>query len=121
MYEYRARCVEVVDGDTLDVVVDLGFHIERQIRLRLQGVDTHETYGVSHDSEEYRRGVREAEYVEAWIAEGNGDWPIIVRTEKTGKYGRYLAEVERQSDGAVLNESLREMFDDVDAREESDA
>ena len=56
MYEYSAALMGVVDGDTVDVTVDLGFRIHREIRLRLAGIDTHETYGVSKDSEEYRRG-----------------------------------------------------------------
>ena len=123
MYEYQARCVEVVDGDTQDVVVDLGFHLTRQIRLRLLGVDTHETYGVDHDSEEYRRGTRETEFVREWLeaaAEAyDGEWPLIVRTEKKGKYGRYLATIERRADGAVLNATLRREFDDVDTRKEA--
>jgi micrococcal nuclease len=112
MYEYQARCVEVVDGDAQDVVVDLGFHLQRQIRLRLAGVD--------HDSEEYRRGKEETEFVAAWLDEAatqhDGEWPLIVRTEKKGKYGRYLATIERRADGAVLNETLRQEFDGVDAR-----
>jgi len=114
MYEYKAQCVDVVDGDTIDVVVDLGFHIQREIRLRLLGVDTHETYGVSHDSEEYRRGKREAEFVEEWLGDAEGDWPILIQTEKKGKYGRYLAEIERRADGAVLNETLLEEFEEVE-------
>lgn len=114
MYEYRARAVDVVDGDTIDVIVDLGFHITREIRLRLKRVDTHETYGVDHDSDEYRRGARETEFVEDWLPDGDeGDWPLVVRTNKRGKYGRYLAEVERRPDGAVLNDDLLETFDDV--------
>jgi len=120
MHEYQARCVEVIDGDTQDVIVDLGFHIQRRIRLRLAGVDTHETYGVAHDSQEYRRGKRESEFVEAWFDDATdahgGEWPLVVRTDKTGKYGRYLATIERRSDGAVLNDALRETFDGVDAR-----
>jgi len=123
MYEYQARCVEVIDGDTQDVIVDLGFHLTRQIRLRLAGVDTHETYGVAHDSEEYRRGKEETEFVEAWLetaaADADTEWPLVVRTNKTGKYGRYLAEIERRSDGDVLNDALRDNFDGVDTREEA--
>lgn len=123
MYEYQAKLVEVVDGDTQDVVVDLGFHLQRQIRLRLLGVDTHETFGVDHDSEEYRRGKRESEFVAAWLeaaAEAyDGEWPLLIRTAKKGKYGRYLATIERRVDGAVLNETLRQEFDDVDTREEA--
>lgn len=116
MYEYTATCAHIVDGDTMDVVVDLGFHMQRQIRLRLQGVDTHETYGVDHDSAEYQRGAREAAFVSSWIdtaAEVDAKYPLIVRTEKTGKYGRYLATIERISDGEVLNTRLRETFDGV--------
>src|SRR6056297_56934 len=92
MYEYRAQIDEVVDGDTIDVVVDLGFNMRRDIRLRLAGVDTAETYGVSHDSEEYARGVKHTQFVEQWIgADTTSEWPFIVRTEKKGKFGRYLA------------------------------
>jgi len=119
MFEYRARCVNVVDGDTQDVIVDLGFHIQREIRLRLTGVDTHETYGVSHDTEEYRRGAEETAFVEGWVedaqTEADAEWPLIVRTAKTGKYGRYLATIERQSDRAVLNDDLQDEFDGVEA------
>jgi len=112
MYEYRARAV--------DVVVDVGFHITREIRLRLKRVDTHETHGVAKDTDEYRRGARETEYVEDWLPTGDeGDWPLVVRTEKHGKYGRYLAEVECHEDGAVLNDDLLETFDDVGMEDNS--
>lgn len=117
MYEYQGRCVEVVDGDTQDVIVDLGFHIQREIRLRLTSVDTHETYGVAHDSEEYRRGKVETEFVEEWFAAAasrhDGEWPLVIRTEKKGKYGRYLAEIERRCDGSILNEDLLAVFDGI--------
>lgn len=116
IWTYRARVVDVIDGDTLDVVVDVGFRMRRTIRLRLAGVDTHETYGVDHDSEEYQRGRRETEYVMDWLDDATGEWPVVVRTEDTGKYGRYLATVKRQADGAVLNDDLRETFEGVDAR-----
>lgn len=117
MYEYQARCIEVVDGDTIDVDVDLGFNMRRTIRLRLARVDTHETYGVSQHSAEYRRGVRETEFVRDWLPSIGSleppTWPIVVATEKKGKYGRYLATVTRATDGAVLNDDLRETFDGV--------
>ena len=118
MFEYRARCVNVVDGDTQDVVVDLGFRIERQIRLRLLGVDTHETYGVSHGSEEYQRGLAETEYVAQWFgtaeSEWDGEWPLKIQTEKRGKYGRYLATIARRCDGAELTADLLAEFDDIE-------
>jgi micrococcal nuclease len=115
MYEYQATVMNVVDGDTIDVTVDLGFRIHREIRLRLTGIDTHETYGVDTDSEEYRRGIEETEFVESWIESGrvrDKDWPFIIRTEETGKFGRYLAKVERKADGAILNDELLTEFGD---------
>lgn len=107
MWEYRAEVDRVVDGDTVDFTVDLGFNTYTQIRTRLVGVDTHETYGVSHDSEEYALGKRETEWVKDWFDESEA---ITIETEKTGKYGRWLATVNRE-DGECLNERLVEEFD----------
>jgi len=124
MWDYRARCLNVIDGDTIDVKVDVGFRMRRTIRLRLLGVDTHETYGTDEESEEYQRGKREAEFVRDWMpgvdgettgSEASESWPIIVRTEKKGAFGRYLAEVERVSDGAVLNDVLLATFEGVES------
>jgi micrococcal nuclease len=115
-YEYPARIEYVVDGDTMDVVVELGFNMQRKIRVRLSEVDTHETYGVSHDSEEYQRGARETHFVKDWVKSAMSDgteWPFIVKTEKTGKYGRYLAIVMRQDTEEMLHEALLDSFDDL--------
>ena len=115
MYEYQAQIDEVVDGDTIDVVVDLGFNMRRDIRLRLDGVDTAETYGVSNDSEEYARGSEHTQFVEQWIdTDTTSEWPFIVRTEKKGKFGRYLATIERKEDRNELTEALLEEFDGVE-------
>ncbi len=107
MWEYRVTVDEVIDGDTIDVTVDLGFETYKKVRLRLSGVDTHETYGVDEDSKEFRLGKRETRFVESWCK--NAD-EIRIRTEKTGKYGRWLAKVYSQS-GAELNQELRNTFD----------
>lgn len=113
MYEYRARAIELVDGDTFDVV-DMGFNMRRRIPLRLKGVDTHETDGVSQDTEEYERGKREANYVREWLPMGTeGEWPLVVHTEEKGKYGHYLAKVVRRRDDAVLNEELLKEFEGI--------
>lgn len=115
MYEYQASLLKVVDGDTFDVTVDLGFRIHREIRLRLEGIDTHETYGVSKDSEEYQKGLQEKQFVEQWFDDSEPDeveWPFLIRTEKTGKFGRYIAEVERKIDGTILNDDIIAEFGD---------
>jgi endonuclease YncB( thermonuclease family) len=103
---------ELADSfDTLDVVVDLGMC--RVLTLRLDDVDTHETYGVDQDSEEYERGAREAEYVREWLLdETPSEWPLSVSISERGKYGRYIATVERD-DGAVLNDDLCDQFEGV--------
>jgi len=118
-YRYPAHLVDVVDGDTQDYVVDLGFNITKQIRVRLKHVDTHETYGVSHDSKEYQRGERETEFVESWLRNAedkyNGQWPLYLTTEKKGKYGRYLATVRRRFDEETLHTRLLNEFEGIDA------
>jgi len=85
-YRYRAELNRVVDGDTLDVVIDLGFYIKIKERIRLEGVDTPEVYGVPQDSEEYRMGLEAKEYVERRLAE-NGN-QMIIETRKMGKWRR---------------------------------
>jgi len=113
---YSAECVRVVDGDTMDVKIDLGFKIYHVIRLRLLDVDTPETYGVPKESEEYKRGKEATRFVEDLVYEDDGltSRPLHIHTVKdsTGKYGRYLAEVYvAPSDGedpVCVNEALRE-------------
>lgn len=107
MWEYRVTVDEVIDGDTIDVTVDLGFDTYKKVRLRLKGVDTHETYGVDEESDEFRLGKREQRFVESWCDNAE---EIKIRTEKTGKYGRWLADVYSKS-GPLLNEELRNTFD----------
>jgi len=107
MWEYKATFDRVVDGDTIDFTVDLGFNVQTKIRTRLADVNTHETYGVSHDSEEFRLGTIEKEYVQDWFDDAE---QIIIETEKTGKYGRWVAYVYNES-GESLNVALIEKFD----------
>lgn len=91
LYEYDAKLVKVVDGDTLDLEVDLGFNIRHEIRVRLLGVDTPETYGVKKESEEYQAGIKAKERVEE-LCTGK-DLTVFTYKDKTGKYGRYLAQI----------------------------
>ena len=55
MYKYNAEIVRVVDGDTVDAMVDLGFKIFKKIRIRLYGINTPETR--TRDLEEKKRGL----------------------------------------------------------------
>lgn len=86
LYLYKAKIVSVYDGDTYTALVDLGFGITMQIKLRAFGIDTPELRG-----EEKEDGKRVRDYVRGMIL----DKEVIIRTvkDKKGKYGRYLAEV----------------------------
>jgi micrococcal nuclease len=85
MFEYDALVTRVVDGDTFDLQIDLGFGIIKKTRLRLYGIDTPEIRG-----EESARGLAVKEAVRILI-EGK---MVRVKTHKfKGKYGRYVAKV----------------------------
>lgn len=103
LYTYKAKCIRVVDGDTIDAEVDLGFKTFVRERFRLLGIDTPETYGVKKDSEEYKAGKLATDFVTEQILNKE----IIIQTvkDKTGKYGRYLVTIFLE-DGSNLNETL---------------
>ena len=105
--EYSAETHRVVDGDTLVFMLDLGFHLTKKVEVRLLGVDTAETYGVSHDSEQYERGKEHEEFVREWLNEAES---LTVRTHEKGKYGRWLGEVFDE-EGICLNDVLLNEFD----------
>lgn len=96
MFTYKAKCTNVVDGDTVDLRVSLGFGVYFDERFRLAGINTPETYGVKKGSEEYVAGKAATAEVERLILNKE----IIVRTEKDkkGKYGRYLAYIYTELD-----------------------
>jgi micrococcal nuclease len=90
MYEYRVKSVDrIIDGDTVDVTLDLGFGIFKKERCRIAGIDTPEKR--TRDLREKKLGLDATHYAEQWFSEGD----IIIRTEKDGKYGRMLAWVYR--------------------------
>ena len=97
-YLYRGRVVKVVDGDTVDVDIDLGFGITRRERVRLAGVNTPELHSKDAGEQEAARGAKA--FVVDWLAPLS---EVFLRTEKEReKYGRYLAEVLSPS-GESLN------------------
>jgi micrococcal nuclease len=86
MYDYRAQVVRWVDGDTVDLLVDLGFTVQVRQRFRLLGIDTPEVN---------RKASREAGKAATAFAAGLAPVgaEVLVRSYKTGKFGRWLAEV----------------------------
>ena len=99
MYEYTARVLKVVDGDTLDLPIDLGFNIWITQRCRLQGIDTPETRTL--DSAEKVLGLKAKAVLEGLVQTAK---TVTVRTAKEDKYGRVL--VTLFLDLININESL---------------
>lgn len=98
MYEYAATLGEVHDGDTMHFTVDLGFGIESNHPIRLDGVNAPELATPA--------GKASLAWVQAWFTQHPG--PYVLNTKKnheTEKYGRYLARVTA-ADGSVLNDDL---------------
>ena len=89
MYEYPCKIVRVVDGDTVDVDIDLGFnHWIHNERIRLYGVDCPECR--SRDKEEKAAGLLAKEFVEEALHVGG---TYTLTTKEKGKFGRYLGTI----------------------------
>ena len=108
MYEYRCKLVKVVDGDTIDVDIDLGFDVWlKKQRIRLYGINAPESR--TRDLEEKERGLASKQFVINFLNDEGG---LTLKTHKdaTGKFGRILGELWRTTDFAdkSLNEYLVE-------------
>jgi micrococcal nuclease len=88
MYEYAIKeVIKVVDGDTIDILIDLGFDLTKKERVRLAGIDTPESR--TRDLEEKAMGIEAKEFLTRRLTDG-GASGLRVKTEKDGKYGRML-------------------------------
>jgi endonuclease YncB( thermonuclease family) len=101
MYEYNCKIVRVVDGDTVDVDIDLGFsHWIHNERIRLYGVDTPECR--TRDDEEKAAGLLAKAFVEDALHVGG---TYTLTTREKGKFGRYLGVIFI-SDKTSINAAL---------------
>ena len=90
MFEYKAHLLRVVDGDTLDCRIDLGFSVFVKKRIRLMGIDTWESR--TKDLEEKKKGLAaKARLIELLQADA-GEFTLI--SYGVGKFGRVLGEIE---------------------------
>ena len=105
MYVYKCKVTRVVDGDTVDVVLDLGFSIDYRDRVRLMGIDTPESR--TRNLKEKALGLASKARLKQLCAEYKGD--LILRTSKDGKgkFGRILGSLF-SIDGFDLNDQLIE-------------
>ena len=103
MYEYKCKIIKVIDGDTTDVDIDLGFGVWlKKQRIRFFGIDTPESR--TRDLEEKKYGLAAKKYVTDRMPVGSTQTLVTVKDGK-GKYGRILGQF-RMEDGSILNESM---------------
>ena len=108
-YNFRVTEVtKVVDGDTIDVVIDLGFDIYKHERVRIAGIDTPEKR--TRDLEEKALGIDATNWMKYTLEDTiNGDQELTIRTELKGgmgKYGRLLGWLYVGDDTVSLNEQM---------------
>ena len=101
-YEYPALLVKVVDGDTIDVLLDLGFHFFAERRLRLDGVNAPELSG-----ETKKEGLRAKRFVQRKLGPPGVQTLVVTSVQESDKYGRVVARV-RLENGSDLSELLLE-------------
>lgn len=105
MYEYYVRSVnKIVDGDTIDVTIDLGFDIHYNSRIRLAGIDAPESR--TRDLEEKSFGLEAKDYLKSRLKESD---KVVIKTEKpdsTGKYGRILGWIFLDDEPNSVNNQM---------------
>ena len=90
MHTYRCKILRVVDGDTVDVDIDLGFGVwMHKERVRIHGIDTPESR--TRDKEEKIYGLAAKEFVKSFLPVGS-DATLQTEKDKTGKFGRILGK-----------------------------
>ena len=100
MYEYSVKeIVNVVDGDTIDIVIDLGFDLTKKERVRLAGIDAPESR--TSNAEEKQFGLEAAEYLKSRLDSSSN---LKIKTEKDGKFGRMLGYLYDEK--GSLNEDM---------------
>ena len=95
-YIYKATVCYVVDGDTIDVIVDLGFKVMTKKRLRLARINTPE------------RGYTGYQEAKDYLTKNYLGKNLKLRSSKTGKYGRWIAEIYDE-DGESINQKMLDL------------
>jgi micrococcal nuclease len=102
MYNYKIKTIKkIVDGDTIDVDIDLGFGITISHRVRLKGIDAAETRTL--DLEEKTKGLAAKSWLEKELSR-EGEW--VIETFKEDKYGRILGTLYLVGDPVTVNEKM---------------
>ena len=101
MREYPGRITRIIDADTFEVIVDLGFNTSMDIRVRLLGIDAPEIRGA-----EKKAGIESLKFASQLIVQKSiGQWPVTIYTHKKDSFGRWLADIVF-TDGTDLADEL---------------
>lgn len=112
VFYYKAKVIRIIDGDTIDLSVDLGFGIFKNLRARLWGINAPEL--TKANTEQYSKAMQAKTFLEDWIKRNTVDNHIIIcshdgKALKQGKFGRWLVEVypyNATADTKSLNDTL---------------
>ena len=102
---YSCKLVRVVDGDTADAMIDLGFNVWVKERIRFYGVDTWESR--TRNLEEKKKGLAAKAYVKD-LLENSDEGKFVLKSHGVGKYGRVLGELFVKGHETSVNELLKE-------------
>jgi micrococcal nuclease len=102
---YSAKLQRVVDGDTCDALIDLGFDTWVKKRIRFYGVDTWESR--TRNLEEKKKGLAAKDYVKD-LLENSDEGKFLLKSHGVGKYGRVLGELFVKGNDTSVNELLKE-------------
>jgi micrococcal nuclease len=104
LYNYKAVVDRVVDGDTVDVIIQLGFDISFKARIRLLGVNAPESR--TTDLEEKKLGLAAKAFVVKWLEDRGNTIIIATQLDKKGKFGRILGLISEVDGDETLNYTL---------------
>ena len=102
MYKYNAKLDRVVDGDTIDALVDLGFDTWKKVRIRMMGMNVPESR--TRDLEEKKLGLA----AKARLIEMLGDGVFTLQSHGVGKYGRCLGEIFKENEVSINKQLINE-------------
>jgi len=113
MEKYKAKLIRIVDGDTIDAEIDVGFDVFVRKRIRLWGINAPETR--SRDKDEVKAGKDTYRRLAAILALSNGEFELI--THGDGKYGRCLGEIfvkehTESVNQVLINEGLAKIYEE---------
>jgi len=102
LFNYTCKLLRVVDGDTCDAMVDLGFNVQFKTRIRFHGVDTWECR--TRNKEEKKKGLAAKEFTKNFLEAGD---TFLLKSHGVGKYGRCLGTIYNTDMSKCLNEELK--------------